>query len=404
MKNRLNDWISRARRNRHFAAISERFNRAGIKNWLLEDEKPLLFAIGRYAPGKGVVVEIGSFEGGSASFLAAGIKARGKGRLYCVDPHLGGPPWLGMAPHQSTLEIFLEKMRYCGVNEWVSPKIGDSTAVAAIWPAEPIDALFIDGDHSFRGALKDLESWLPKLRAGGHLLVDDADDPVLVELLDFIDFVKKLKCVEYIGTVQGMAVFERRPGSSWEALQELSQACSNRGISRPWNYASLHTRTLPKNYLRSRSWPPEHALEIAYQLCFLARCGPGPYGYTSNTRPEDREVLYSLSRDRQDGDVVDVGEASASSKLRALFCSIDEAADLAPRLMTGGVLITRERQADSIGTRSILIQAGLDGCGFENGVHWGVWQPSYLSPDAVIEYAMQAYQSPEVHGMECQTP
>src|SRR5665213_2158972 len=174
-----------------------------------------------------------------------------------------------------------------------------------------------------------------------------------------------------------MAVFERKKGSPWDALQELSSACANRGINRAWDYGSLHGNTLPPNYGRSRSWPNDHGLDIAYQLCFLARCGPGPYGYSSSTRQEDREILCSLSRDRGDGEVVEVVKNGSFPKLRALLCSPEDAADMAPLLIPGGVLITREQIPDSIATRSVLINAGLEGCGFDSGIHWGVWQPSY---------------------------
>lgn len=387
MDGKIESWITRARKDKDFARINERFNTAGIQNWLLDDEKPLLFSIGAYAPGHGVIVEIGSYQGGSASFLAAGIRSRGKGHLYCIDPHLGGPPWLGMAPHQHTLEIFQQKMKYCDLDRWVTSKIGDSAAVASIWPAEPIDAFFVDGDHSFRGALKDFESWLPKVRDGGYVLIDDADDHVLVELLDFIEFIKGLSCVKYVCTVEGVAVFQRKSTDPWTALQELSQACAKRGINRPWDYGRLHGTSLPAKYGASRSWPSEHALDIAYQLCFLARCASGPYGYSSSTRPGDREVFHSLSRDRGDGDVLQVVPGKLTPKLRAVLCSIDEVQAFAPLLLPGGVMITREKSSDPIATRSMLISAGLEGCGFEGGVHWGVWQPSYLSPDAVIDYA-----------------
>jgi len=383
--------MSRAQRDPKFVSIHDRFAHADVRNWLQEDEKLLLFSIGAYAPGQGVIVEIGAFQGASAIFLAGGIAGRGEGHLYSVDPHLGGPPWLGMSPAQSTLEIFREKLQYCGVDGWVCSRVGESAAVAAVWPAEPIDAFFIDGDHSFRGALKDLESWLPKLRPGGHVLIDDADDATLVELLDFIDLVKKLPSLKYLATVQGIAVFERNPGSPWDALQEIGQACAQRGIHRPWDYSSLHQNTLPGKYLRSRSWPDDPGLDVAYQLCFLARCGPGPYGYSSRARRTDRQLLRSLSRDRKDGEAVRVDKRGPAN-LRALLCSPEEAADLAPLLMPGGVLISREEKADSITTRGLLIQAGLEGCGFGSGLQWGVWRPSYLSSDAIIDYAARAYR------------
>jgi RHS repeat-associated protein len=47
-----------------------------------------------------------------------------------------------LRPERSTLESFREKVKYCGVDLWIISKLGDSAALAAIWPAEPIDAFF----------------------------------------------------------------------------------------------------------------------------------------------------------------------------------------------------------------------------------------------------------------------
>jgi hypothetical protein len=58
LNQKLDGWLSQARREPSFRAISDRFAQAGILNWLQEDEKLLLFSIGAYAPGKGTIVEI----------------------------------------------------------------------------------------------------------------------------------------------------------------------------------------------------------------------------------------------------------------------------------------------------------------------------------------------------------
>src|SRR5437764_9034304 len=127
----LDDIMSRAQADPAFAEIQRSFAEAGITSWLLEEEKALHFGVGAFAAGGGSIIEIGTFEGASACFLAAGIRRRGSGRLVSIDPHLGGPPWLGMAPHQRTLEKFRGAMRTCGLTDWVESRLGDSAAVAA---------------------------------------------------------------------------------------------------------------------------------------------------------------------------------------------------------------------------------------------------------------------------------
>jgi predicted O-methyltransferase YrrM len=229
----LDEIIERARADAAFAEIKAKFDRAGIENWLLEDEKALHFGVGAFAPGGGTIVEIGTYQGASACFLAAGIARRRHGRLFSVDPHFGGPPWLGMAPHQRTLEKFREGTRFCGVADWIESRIGDSAAVAAVWPAQPIDAVFIDADHSFLGALKDFECWAPKVKPGGLVMFDDADDPALPELLDLIEFIKTLRSVTHLRTVQGVAVFRVNAVGTGKLARELSEAAAARGSGGP---------------------------------------------------------------------------------------------------------------------------------------------------------------------------
>ncbi|HMD61642.1 MAG TPA: class I SAM-dependent methyltransferase [Opitutaceae bacterium] len=396
----IRELIERAKADPAFVELHRRFATANVQNWLLEDEKALHFAVGAFAPGGGSIVEIGAFEGGSACFLAGGIQRRGQGRLTSIDPHLGAPPWLGTEPGQRTLEPFRRGTRHCGVADWIDVRIGDSTALAAIWPAEPIDAIFIDGDHSFLGAFKDFESWAPKLRPGGLVLIDDADDACLPELLEMIELVKTLGSVRYLDTIQGIAVFQRTDVPAWEMLDELGRAARARRTYRAWDLSFLHERSLPPHYHRSLATWTDRPTETAYQLCFLARCGPGAYGYTAATTRAERDFLHALSKDRGDGAVVAINArprglrallGPSPDRFRAILCRPEEAKLYADRLLTGGVLIARHHEAsdpqNSLRIRRLLIDAGLEGCGWLEGVHWGVRQPHHLSPEAVLEYA-----------------
>ena len=398
--NVIREFVERAKADPAFHEIHRAFASETISNWLSEDEKALHFAVGAYASSGGHIVEIGSYEGGSACFLGAGVKRRGAGRLTCIDPHLGGPTWLGMVPFQRTLNTFMRGTKSCGVSDWIRAKVGDSVAVSAVWPNDPVDTVFIDGDHSFSGALKDFECWGPKVAPGGYIMIDDADDLCLPELLEMINFVRTLDSVEYLDTVDGIAVFQKRDVGGWQMLEELSRALDKRGLRRPWDWSLFHKTNLPAHYLKSKTWS-ENDLDTAYQLCFLARCGNGSYGYTAATPTADREVLRALSADRGDGQVVEIGGAGglvdgpgaeAQAGFRAIFCRPEEAKNLAHLLIAGGVLISRQHEmrdpAYTLEIRQVLLDAGLEGCGFGNqGVHWGVRQPHYLASDAIFDYA-----------------
>jgi predicted O-methyltransferase YrrM len=392
--------VRRARNDRAFAAIGRKFAAAKVESWIQDEEKALLFGVGAYARGKGEIVEIGSFQGGSACFLAGGLARRRRGRLTCIDPHLGAPLWFATAPHQYTLKVFQEKTAACGVAGWIDTRVGESSAIAAIWPAAPIDAVFIDGDHSFLGALKDFECWAPKLRPGGLVLIDDTDGPWVPGLLELVALVQTLTSVRVLGQVQGITVCERTKVPARAMIEELSHACAARQVYRPWNLMPLHGLGLPRSYGKSKDWP-DGPIDVIYQLGFLSRCGSGAYGFSAGTRPEDRAILYALSQDRGDGDVVALSPLAddgrdvlrqVPTRFRLLLVSPEEVPLYAPLLLPGGMMVTRleagagDDPQRAAASRSRFIAAGLADNDFVGGdLHFGIWQPHHLAFEAIIE-------------------
>jgi predicted O-methyltransferase YrrM len=392
----LEDLVSRAQADQAFNRVSEAVRAIAVESWLTDRERALLFAIGAYAPGEGMIAEIGSWKGASACFIAGGIARRRRGRLTCVDPHAGGPPWLGLAPSRSTLESFRATTRSVGVAELLDARVGDSFAVSASWPGVPLDAVLIDGDHSLIGALKDFECWAPKVRPGGVVLLDDADEPALPDLLALLEELKQIEGVSWLGMIDGMAGFRREAGDPWDMLEALRDRMSRRGVHRSRDMSELLEMKLPANFMRSREWE-DAALDTAYELCFLARCGPGPYAYSPLSGTGDRALLHALSADRRDGEVIEVSEARAC---RVLVCRPEEVQQYATALQAGGVVVTRddgEEQAQPA-VHQLLIRAGFDGCGWLGPVHWGIRQPHVLSPDAVLDRAIAALAEPQDAG------
>lgn len=53
-------------------------------------------------------------------------------------------------------------------SEWLSRR----------WPL-PVRLLWIDGDHRYAGAKRDLDRWLPKLHEDASIVFDDALDPAV---------------------------------------------------------------------------------------------------------------------------------------------------------------------------------------------------------------------------------
>jgi predicted O-methyltransferase YrrM len=132
------------------------------------DEAALLYRLARDATS-GPFVEIGRFKGGStfvfASALADGVE------LWSYDLHVALRPDLPGEQLDAELRAALE--RY-GLSHKVRLLVADSRTVEP--PREPLELLFVDGDHSYDGAKADYDRWGAFVRPGGHLLFHDAVD------------------------------------------------------------------------------------------------------------------------------------------------------------------------------------------------------------------------------------
>jgi len=132
------------------------------------DEGAFLFGLVR---GLGVarIVEIGRFKGGS-TFIIANAMAPGSS-VVSYDLHVALRDDLQGPALDRELEDALA--RY-GLTEGVRLVVGDSRTVEL--PEPGLDLLFVDGDHTYEGAIGDLRRWSPLVRPGGHVVLHDAVD------------------------------------------------------------------------------------------------------------------------------------------------------------------------------------------------------------------------------------
>jgi hypothetical protein len=110
-------------------------------------------------------VELGSWKGMSASFMAVEIINSGKNiKFDCIDiwsetPYLGeGQDLVG----EELMNKFLENI--APVRHVINPIRKDSSTAAADYEDGSIDFVFIDGDHSYEGCKRDILAWLPKMK------------------------------------------------------------------------------------------------------------------------------------------------------------------------------------------------------------------------------------------------
>ena len=109
-------------------------------------------------------LEIGTFQGGSALIVAAAMDTvRSDGCMYCVDPNPRMTPenWARIE-HRATL--------FTGYSPDILPEVYAKAG-------GPFDFVFIDGDHTYNGVLRDAEGVLPYVTAGTYLLFHDSFFP-----------------------------------------------------------------------------------------------------------------------------------------------------------------------------------------------------------------------------------
>jgi predicted O-methyltransferase YrrM len=125
--------------------------------------KTIVYMVGR---SPSVVVNIGA---GSGTSGLAFLETRQDLILHTIDIQEDNSPF-------GCLYAEREVMKRAGLDHLVGKRWfqhhGDSKEIARTW-AEPIDYIFIDGDHEYEGACGDILGWLPHIRKGGYIAVHD---------------------------------------------------------------------------------------------------------------------------------------------------------------------------------------------------------------------------------------
>jgi predicted O-methyltransferase YrrM len=140
---------------------------AHVEGWLSDAQGRVLFEAAAATTGRGAIVEIGSWKGRSTTWLASGARLAGR-RVYAVDPHLHSHE----DPGAATVDEFLGNLARNGLADLVDPLIMTSEEAAARI-TEPVELLFIDGDHSYEAVRSDADLWLPRLIEGGTVMFHD---------------------------------------------------------------------------------------------------------------------------------------------------------------------------------------------------------------------------------------
>lgn len=149
-----------------------------------------------------VMVEIGVFAGKSLINSALALKENGAGVIYGIDPWRNKDAVAALSPndnHETWYKINLDDIHATCMHAIWEHELDNVVIIRATskmacplfadfdWSeyAEEthIDSLYIDGGHSEECALWDVENYLPKVKRGGYIWIDDADWPSLQKAL-----------------------------------------------------------------------------------------------------------------------------------------------------------------------------------------------------------------------------
>ncbi len=159
---------------------------AGVPGWLTDAEAWELHEAARTLPAHGpepIAVELGSWQGRSTIALAAGLRARGGGTLFAVDPHRDS------ALHRATgvadtFESFEMNVRSAGLSDHVRAIRELSAQAARQFAPDTVDLLFVDGSHLYEAVAADLEAWRDALVDEAVVAFHDArDEPGVVRFV-----------------------------------------------------------------------------------------------------------------------------------------------------------------------------------------------------------------------------
>lgn len=161
-----------------------------------------------------VCVEVGVFGGSSLYPVASALKYLGKGIVIGIDPwdkiecikyfdpvedaeHL---KWWGSLNVNYIYQSFNNMLRKQKLENYV--KIIKQTSELAVSEIDQIDILYLDGNHSEYCSVQDVELYLPKVKEGGYIWINDTlwkerQDAVelLVDNCDVVRLIDNGNCI-----------------------------------------------------------------------------------------------------------------------------------------------------------------------------------------------------------------
>lgn len=141
-----------------------------VDGHLTPAEMKFLFMLGSHKTSPGVVLEIGSFKGKSTVILSEAAKLAGDELVHAVDPLTQPSITCPQTSKHHTREEFYANMETHQVNVKFYEMYSHELALE--WK-EPLRLLWIDGDHTYKGAQSDILDFKQYLQPGAIVAFHD---------------------------------------------------------------------------------------------------------------------------------------------------------------------------------------------------------------------------------------
>lgn len=143
-------------------------------------------------------VELGLYAGRSFLPVAWAMKQNNKGRAIGLDPYTnkacteGWPAdqdhtgW-DVNPLTPYYDELMRTAKHQGLLDWIEVIKERSMDAVGRFADAVIDILHVDANHSEMTSLRDVTDWLPKVKAGGYVWMDDLHMPTTAKAVAFLD-------------------------------------------------------------------------------------------------------------------------------------------------------------------------------------------------------------------------